>query len=455
MRTHEASWLGLSRQPHETLRTSVERSLREAIHGGSLAAGTRLPSSRALAGHLAVSRGVVTDAYARLAAQGLLETRRKAAPVVALAASAASAAPAAAAPAPRPRYDFTATTPDVTLFPAGRWVAAMRQAVASAPPAGFDYGDPQGDVGLRQMLAAYLGRARGVSAGPQDILVVQGAAQAIDLVARLLVRRGARRVVVNDPGLPSQAERFAESGLDVVHQPVDGAGLIVEDWHADAVLTTPAHQFPTGAVLTARRRQALIGWAQRGGRLVIEDDYDGEFRYDREGVRALQGLAPDRVAYVGTASKTLAPAVRLGWLVLPRGWMPAAVAIKHLLDGGSPSFDQRALASLLQSGEYERQVRRARAQYRRRRDALVAALAQHCPGLPVDGIAAGLHVILRLPQGWDDGAIAARAAAAGIRVAPLADFAHAAPVSGLVLGFGPLPEASVEAGVQALAQCMP
>ncbi len=321
----EASWLHVERRQRETLHAAVERTLRDAIGAGALRAGTRLPSSRELAARLAVSRGVVSEAYARLAAQGFLVVPAKAAPIVAEV-RCASAAPAPAASPPwRPRYDFAAGTPDVTLFPAGRWLAGLRTVISTALPGSFDYPDPRGEAVLREALADDLGRTRGAVVDPEQV-VVQGAAQGIDLLARILSARGAKAVHVDDPGLPSQWRQFEAHGLDVLGQPVDEDGLVVDGLHGDAVLTTPAHQFPTGAVLSAERRRALLEWARRRGALVIEDDYDAEFRYDQASVRALQGLDPASVAYVGTVSKTLVPALRLGWGVLPRGIMAEAHA---------------------------------------------------------------------------------------------------------------------------------
>ncbi len=454
MATDDASWLHLDRRPHETLRAALERALREAIAGGVLRAGTRLPSSRGLADRLGVSRGVTSEAYARLVGQGFLEARARAVPVVAEVGTASRHPARAPEPLGRPRFDFTATTPDVALFPASRWVAALRGAIAQAPPRSFDYGDLRGEVQLREALADYLGRVRGAAVDPAFVVIVQGAAQGLDLLARVLAARGARRVVLNDPGLPSQWDRFAEAGLEVAGQPVDGDGMQVDGLRGEAVLTTPAHQFPTGAVLSGPRRRALLAWGRAEDSLLIEDDYDAEFRYGQESVRALQGLGPEHVAYVGTASKTLSPALRIGWVVLPARLVDEAVRLKNLLDAGSPTFPQLALASLIRSGDYERHLRRVRAVYRHRRDRLIQALATHLPGLPVEGIAAGMHVLLRLPPGVDDGAAAARAERAGVRVAALSAFARAAPGRGLVLGFGRIPEEHVEAAVAALAAAL-
>lgn len=452
MAADEARWLDVERRPHETLRVAVERALREAIVSGALRAGTRLPSSRALAAELDVSRGVTTEAYGQLAAQGFVVSRAKAAPVVAEIAPPSPPAVPLAAPPRAPRYDFTPTTPDVTLFPIRRWLAALLEVARTAPAAAYDYGDPCGEPELREALADRLGRTRGVVAEPGRIVIVQGAAQGIDLLARVLRDGGARRVAVEDPSLPSLSERIRGHGLEPVGTPVDRAGLVVEGLDADAVVTTPAHQFPTGAVLSGPRRRELLSWARERGALVVEDDYDAEFRYDREPVRALQGLDPDSVAYLGTASKALAPALRLGWLVVPARLVGEAERVKHLLDVCSPAVDQRALARFIARGDYDRHVRRARAIYRRRRDLLLAALDRHLPGLAVEGVAAGVHVLLRLPAGVDDTAVVAAAEEAGLRVAALSELTVAPrPAGGLVLGYGRLHESAVEPAVRDLA----
>jgi GntR family transcriptional regulator/MocR family aminotransferase len=452
MKNGEARWLRLEPRPGETLRAAAERMLREAICSGALRPGVRLPSSRALAAHLGVSRGVASEAYGQLAAQGLLVVNTKSAPVVARVASPPpSPRPREAAPR-QPRFDLTPTTPDVALFPRRRWLSAFTEVMRSAPLAAFDYAEPRGERELRETLADQLGRTRGVVAAPEQIVVVSGAAQGIDLLARLLHARGARRVAVEDPSLDTQPQRLRANGLDVLAQPVDGDGLQVEGLDADAVLVTPAHQFPTGAVLSGARRRRLLDWSRQRDALVIEDDYDAEFRYDREPIRALQGLDRTRVAYLGTTSKTLAPALRLAWLVVPEHLADEAEEVKHLLDVCSPPIEQRTLAHLMESGEYERHIRRARTAYRRRRDTLTAALREHLPELPVDGVAAGLHVLVRLPPETDDEAVAARAEARGVRVTPLSRYGHSQRAGrGLVIGYGRIHEASIPPAIGALA----
>ena len=454
MEFEDARWLHFERRAGETLRVALERSLRDAISSGALRPGVQLPSSRALAGQLGVSRGVTSDAYEQLAAQGFLINRVKAAPVV------GEMARLSAPPPPRKiarpaRIDLTANTPDVSLFPVRRWTAALLDAVRTAPVAAYDYGSPRGEQELREVLARHLGLTRGVVADPERIVIVNGAAQGVDLLARVLAGTSARRVAVEDPSLDSQPQRLRLSGLEAVGQPVDGDGLVVEGLVADAVLVTPAHQFPTGAVLSGPRRRKLLEWARSRGALVIEDDYDAEFRYDREPVRALQGLDPGSVVYLGTASKTLAPALRLAWLVLPHWLADEAERIKHLLDVCSPCLEQRALSRFIRSGDYNRHVRRMRVVYKRRRDVLLEAIVRYLPGVAVEGVAAGMHVLVRLPGSCDDHAVAAAAESEGVRVAPLSRFSISRPAApGLVIGYGRVSETALEGAVATLGRAI-
>jgi GntR family transcriptional regulator/MocR family aminotransferase len=338
------------------------------------------------------------------------------------------------------------------LFPLGPWLTTAQRVARRAGVAALDYGDPRGEHTLREALANHLGRTRGVIADPDQIIVVQGTAQGVDLLLRMLSKRGATRVAVEDPSHTTQHERVRAYGLEVRPQPVDGAGMVTEGLDADAVLVTPAHQFPMGCVLSGERRRQLLAWARRNGSLIVEDDYDSEFRYDREAVRAMQGLAPAQVVHLGTVSKTLAPALRLGWFIAPDELADEARNTKRLTDDFSPALDQLTLAEFLNQGHYDRHIRRARAVYRRRRDALVEALGRHLPELAVEGVAAGVHVLILLPPGLDDIAIAAEAARAKIRVAPLSAFRiEPSEIGGLVIGYGRLHESAVDLAARALA----
>ena len=446
-------WPAIQPAGGETLRAALERTLRDAIRSEALREGVRLPASRLLAEDLGVSRGVVTDAYLQLEAQGFLVIRPREAPLVASVPPAAPDAEGPPEPRAGPRFDLTPADPDLTLFPFRRWAACVQKVHRTASPTTLGYADPRGVPALREALADHLGRARGVIATPDQVVIVQGAAQGIDIVLRALEASGVAKVAVEDPSHVTQHQRIRSAGMDLVPRPVDAEGMIVDGLHADAVLVTPAHQFPTGCVLSGERRRALLEWSRRGGGLIIEDDYDSDFRYDREPVGALQGLAPDQVIQVGTVSKTLAPALRLGWLVAPRRLIGSLVATKRLVDDFSPTITQLALAELLRRGDYDRQVRRARAAYRHRRDALLAALAGQLPGLTVEGIAAGVHLLIRLPAGVDDAAVAAEAERRGVRLPPLSSF-RIVPGSpgGLVLGYGRLPDAAISTVVDLLVR---
>jgi GntR family transcriptional regulator / MocR family aminotransferase len=448
--------LPVRREPGVTLRAQLERHLREAVRSGRLRPGSALPSTRALAEQLGIARGVVVEAYDQLVAEGYLVARQGAATRVADAALVGAVPPRPAAPSRSLRYDFRPGVPALETFPRSAWLASLRKALQEAPHAALGYGDPRGQPALRQALVGYLGRVRGVAADPQQVLVCSGFAQGTALVCRALGLRGARRVAMEDPCHPGQRAIVATSGLEPVPVPVDDHGIQVDRLAAvgaDAVLVTPAHQFPTGTVLAAERRGALVAWAQRNDAVIVEDDYDAEYRYDREPIGAVQGLAPDRVVYAGSASKTLAPALRLGWLVLP-AWLTDAVAEQKALDDlASPALEQLAFADLLDRGEVDRHLRRNRARYRARRDALVAALAAHAPQVRVRGIAAGLHAVAELPPRAEEARVVAAARRRSVGVYPMRDyrFGGSAAPPALVLGYGGLGEPAIRRGVTLLA----
>jgi GntR family transcriptional regulator/MocR family aminotransferase len=459
--THEASAVGWGRDllldvelRRGRLRHDLQQALRCAIQEGRLPAGTRLPASRHLAADLRVSRGVVSDTYDQLAAECYLDIAPRQAPVVA---HVAATRPAVTEPTrPVRRYDFVGTTPDVELFPRRSWLRATERALHGASNEALDYSDHRGRIELRTELSAYLGRVRGVRIGPDRIVVTQGFTQALDLLCRVLQARGATSLWFESPSLADEWETVRASGLRVEPIPVDRDGLradlLPERRHA-AVLLTPAHQFPTGAVLAPARRQALVAWASRVDGLIIEDDYDAEFRFDRNAIGAIQGLDPERVVHIGTASKTLAPALRLGWMSLPQALLDEVRVAKAAADSGSPAMDQLAMAGLVASGDYDRHVARVRHVYRRRRDALLAALARELPGSTVEGAAAGLHVLLRLPPEADDVAIAAEAATLDVGVRALSVMClQRPPQRGLVLGYGRLTAETIGDAVATLAR---
>lgn len=453
MEIDDARWWSLQRLPGETLRAALERTLRDAILSGTLRAGVRLPASRTLAAALGVSRGVVTDAYDQLQTQGFVVIRPRSAPTVTnrISGSIVPPAPEIGPPA-LPRYDLAPWEPDFHLFPLRRWMSAAQRVARECDWPTLGYREYRGERVLRDALADRLGRTRGVIADPEQIIITQGSTQSVDLLLRVLRALRCTRFAVEDPSNPIHHKQVRANGLTLVSHPTDGAGLVVDGLRADAVLVTPAHQYPTGSVMSGERRLSLVGWAGTTDSLIIEDDHDAEFRYRDEPIRALQGLAADRVAHLGAVSMTLVPALRLGWLVVPPALLEEATRQKRLVDGFSPVLDQLTLASFLQRGEYDRHVRKARAVYRSRRDALVRALATHLPELDVTGDAAGLHVLLRLPAGIDDVAIARSAWEKRMRVRPLSSFYLRGPrANGLVIGYGRLHEASAMAVIGELA----
>jgi len=334
-------FVALDRAGEQPLRVQLEEQLRDGVRSGRLHAGTALPSSRALAAELGVARGVVTEAYGQLVAEGFLVARRGAATRVARVAPAEPPAPAPATRLPPVPYDFRPEAADRAAFPRRAWLAAARRALAEAPDTELGYGTWAGAPALRSALASYLGRARGVVAGPERIVVTAGITQAIAMLAAVLHRRGARRVIVEEPGFWQHRALLERAGLEPVPVAVDGGGLRTDALPAAAAaLVTPAHQWPTGALLAPERRAALLDWAAARDGLVLEDDYDGEYRYERERVGALQGLGPAHVVYMGSTSKTLAPALRLGWIVLP-GDLAATLAEERGWAGEPPSTQDR------------------------------------------------------------------------------------------------------------------
>jgi GntR family transcriptional regulator/MocR family aminotransferase len=438
----------LDRAQGPSLRVQLEEQLREGVRSGRLHAGTALPSTRALASELGVARGVVVAAYGQLVAEGFLVARRGAATRVARVAPAEPVVSAPTARMPPARFDFRAESADRSAFPRRAWMAAARRAMAGARDSDLGYGTWSGAPALRAALASYLGRARGVVAEPDRIVVTAGITQAIALLAAALHRGGARRVIVEEPGFRQHRTILERAGLEPVSVDVDDGGLRTDALPpAAAALVTPAHQMPTGAVLRPERRSALLDWAAANDALVVEDDYDGEYRYDREPLGALQGLGAGRVVYLGSTSKTLAPALRLGWMVLPGDFAVELADDRGWADGGSPVLDQVTLATFIERGELDRHLRRMRLRYRRRRDALMAALSRHLPEAEIGGAAAGLHVAVGLAPCTDVVAIAARAAKRGVGVltAP-----H--PVRPLLLvGYANIADAAIEPGVRELA----
>jgi GntR family transcriptional regulator/MocR family aminotransferase len=448
--------LRLERKSAVPLRLQLERELRRAVQSGRLVSGSPLPSTRALAGDLGLSRGVVVEAYEQLLAEGYLTTHHGSATRVAARGRRADPVMVPKPATPSPRFDLRPGLPDLSLFPRRAWLLSMRRALVAAPNGAFDYPDARGVEPARIALATYLNRARATVARSDRVTFTSGSAQGIGLVCRVLRERGVRAVAVEDPGHADQCTDIRASGLTTPRIPVDAGGLRVDRLArtgAGAVLVTPAHQYPSGAVLAPERRAALLDWAERTGGIIIEDDYDAEYRYDREPIGALQGLAPDRVVYVGSASKVLSPALRLGWLLVPPELAADVERAKLQADRGSSAFEQLAFADFLSRGELDRHLRRTRPVYRRRRDALVAALHRQVKDLPIHGVAAGLHFMIELNADLDEPAVVAAAARRSVRVYGARAY-RANPRLGppaLVVGYGGLDEYEMAEGVRQLA----
>ncbi|WP_440068327.1 MocR-like pyridoxine biosynthesis transcription factor PdxR [Streptosporangium sp. OZ121] len=485
----------------------IARELREAVRRGRLAAGVRLPASRELARDLGLSRGVVVEAYEQLVAEGFLISRIGAGTVVAPAAGRTAALPVPPAgpdgPSPTPEgppragsrtaeargarrerepyHGRRSTAPDLGAFPRERWLASMRRTLAALPAEALDYGDPGGVPALREELAAYLRRVRAADVSPDNLVIVGGVAQGISLTIQALagrlprgrsphdlgwfVRRASRpapppgriRLAVEDPAGGRQLPLLHAAGADLVAVPVDGEGLDVEALAATgarAVLLTPAHQYPTGVVLSPRRRAELIEWAAATGAAILEDDYDAEFRFDRDPVGCLQGLAADRVILIGSVSKSLAPGLRLGWVAAPPGIAESLRLARGELDLGSPVLEQYVLADFVTTGGYDRHLRRMRREYRARRDAFALALGEHLPEITVRGVSAGLHLLAELPYGWDEAAVAETAQDCGLAVEPVGPMRHAPGPPALVMGFARLPARRADATIRALADAL-
>ena len=446
----------LERDADIPLHEQVERSIRADIQSGRLAAGARLPSSRSLASELGISRGVVTEAYSQLAAEGYLLTRQGAPVRVARTVRAPAPRPPARSMLPSFPHHFHPGLPDLAGFPRDRWLRSLRAAWRQAPIDAVGYPDPRGVPTLRGALAEYLGRVRGAAAEPEQLMVCTGFAQAFSLVCRWLADRGVERVALEDPGWHTHRLIVEQAGLAVAPIPVDGEGLRVDELNtsaASAAVVTPAHQFPTGGVLSRERRAALIEWAEEGERLIIEDDFDAEYRYDGSGLGALQGLAPDRVVHIGSASKRLTPGMRLGWTLLPSWIAWSLVQAKAVEDGGSEAIGQLALGDFIERGELDRHIRRTRLRYRRRREVLLDALTRRLPQARTSDAAAGLYELVELPDGLDEAALVAAAAERGVGLEGLAlhRFDPGGP-PGLVLGFACLAEPAIERGVRLLAE---
>ncbi|GAB7062136.1 PLP-dependent aminotransferase family protein [Streptomyces mexicanus] len=411
-------------------RAGLERAIRDAVRDGRLAPGSRLPATRRLAAELGISRGTAKAAYDQLVAEGYLTARQGSGTQVAALPTVDAEVPGAAPRAGAPRFDLRPGSPDVGAFPAAAWLRALRRAIATAPSLAYDYGDPRGRIELRTALSGYLGRARGVLAPPERIVITSGYVQGLALLTSVL---DGAAIAMEDPGPAFHRQVVRHNGGSTVPVRVDEHGVCADDLGEEqAVVVTPAHQYPTGVTLHPQRRRALTDWARARGGLIVEDDYDGEFRYDRQPVGALQGMAPGHVVYLGTASKTLGPALRLGWMVLPPHLVDAVADAKLHSDHHTETIGQLALAELIDSHAYDRHVRACRLRYRRRRDQLLDRLGSR----RVRGIAAGLHALVDVP---DEARVLARAEAEGLALGHLGEHWHSPGENrpqGLVVGYG-------------------
>ncbi|MDT5064372.1 MAG: GntR family transcriptional regulator / MocR family aminotransferase [Mycobacterium sp.] len=447
------------------LRTGLMDALREAVRTGRLAPGSRLPSSRSLAADLGIARNTVADSYAELIAEGWLTAQQGSGTRVANRSRPRKAAPAPPRPTlSQPRYGLMPGSPNVADFPRTQWLAAARRALTAAPHDAFGYGDALGRIELRTVLADYLARSRGVFAEPERIVVCSGFHHGLMLIGQVLRVRRVRAVAVESYGYDVYRDLLTGAGLRTPPLYVDEQGARTTDLahtNAGAVLMTPAHQYPTGVELCPDRRATAVDWARATGGLILEDDYDGEFRYDRQPVGALQGLDPDRVVYFGSASKSLAPGLRLAWMVLPEELVPEVTAAKGYVEWSS-TLDQLTLAEFISSGAYDRHVRSMRLRYRRRRDELIAAVAERAPGIRVTGMSAGLQAVLELPRGTERAVVRA-AAEQGLAVSGMADFRYEGEDSpwrlperdALVVGYAAPSDSAWAGALDALCNVMP
>ena len=412
--------------------------MRAAIRAGRLQPGDAIPSSRGLAADLELARATVTAAYAQLVAEGYLAARQGA-PTRVAAGPWTVEHPVSGPSRPDYRIDLIPGEPDAGRFPRAAWLRCTREMLATAPNELLGYGDPSGLGELRTAIASYLNRTRNAMATGESTTVVPGAGSGLGQVARLLHRQGVTSIAVEEPGFPFHHAILQREGLRLTPIPVNDEGIDVDALAATsstAVVVTPAHQYPLGTVMSPERRISLVKWARERDAWIIEDDYDGEFRYDRHPIGALQGIAPDRVVYLGTTSKTLGAGLRIGWLVLPPG-LRAPMAEQRGRDGDVSQLTQATLARFISRGDLDRHVGRVRAIYRARRDHLLAAVHAAIDAPDIRGVAAGLHLTLTLPVHIDEASIVRQAlldhglALWGLRQ----HYRGSGAVDGLVLGF--------------------
>jgi len=464
----------------------LTKEIRRAIEEGRLPLGSRLPASRVLSSELRVSRGVVTEAYRRLSEDGHLLGHGRGGTVVVASPWAPQGtmkrpplSSLVTSPTPTPsgqavfggasradlfeRYrglsaaiDLSPGVPDLSAFPRAAWQRAEHQILDELPASALGYSDPRGAGALRKAVSGWLARNRGVAVSPDEVLVVAGVSQALALLAHVLRAAGVAQLAVEEPGSLGARQLLQYWGYETLPVAVDSAGLVVSDLRssgAPAVLVTPAHQFPMGVVLDGDRRRQLLGWAAEGG-VVIEDDYDAEHRYDRPPVPALRALSSDRVFYLGSVSKLLCPALRVGWAVSPARYREALLGAKRQSDLGNAVLPQLVLARLMDNGGLERHLRSLRARHRARRDAMLQAISRHLTGALVHGAAAGLHLTVTFQAGFDDTSLAAAALDEGVKVQPLSWHRQTPGLPGLVLGYAASTPDAVREGIAKLGRAI-
>ncbi len=464
------------------LYVQLYQQLREHILSGVLPEGATLPSARTMAADLRLSRNTIDTAVGLLAADGFVQRRVGAGTIVADTErlSPRSTRPGRNEPgvattvSPEARLSRRGlrlaacgdaereadrrglpTTVDVLGFPTMEWNRVLARALRERGPRVLQSADPQGDRALRRAISEHVRLARGVRCTPEQVLIVNSTQQALDLIGRLLLDSG-DRVLLEDPGYPSARMAFEAAGATLGFLPVDRFGAVTDRLaeHEDARLlyVTPSHQFPLGVTLSLKRRAAALEWARAREAWIVEDDYDSEFRYDGQSIAALQGIDRDgRVLYIGTFNKVLFPGMRLAYLILPPALVEPFVSARRLSDGGSSSVPQAALAAFIRSGQFAAYLRRTRALYSERRDALVARLEALAPAVRVGASDTGLHLVALLDADVDDTALAAAAAGSGVGVAALSTYyAGGAGQRGLLLTFGAATPAAIEASMDAL-----
>lgn len=437
-------------------RTALETALREAIRDGRLVSGTVVPSTRSLAADLDLSRSTVVAAYEQLIAEGYLRAEHGSATRVAP--LLATAPPVAEVDlfGPTPLHDFRPGEPDASSFPRARWLRSVRRALGDAPDHALGYADPRGFAQLRSVLAEYLGRTRTVVADRSAVHVVGGYGAGLGFLAEAFRRQGVERIAIEDPMLPMHVHVLRTAGLETVPVPLDAEGIDVDLLRSagvGAVVVTPAHQYPTAITMSATRRTEIIRWARDQGAWIVEDDYDGEFRYDRRPIGSLQGLGPDRVVYGGTVSKSLSPALRLGWLVVPEPLRSDLLRVINVRAAVS-TIDQLALADFIQRGELDRHVQSMRGVYLRRSNALRTTLAETAPWLQVGDGAAGLHLIAHLRWGrLDEATVLAAMDAESVGLLGLrTHHRSSAAGNGFAIGFSRPPEHHFPAALERLGE---